>query len=425
VWLGAATYLPCSTKSRSGGIADWLRTAVVKHWTDNTRVTACTKNVVRRDGVEYPVHWLEDTIARFWRQFLDTDPVRHYFLDQLLLRGRGCVSLQYSDVFAAFEPFGAVKVEKRRPSDSTSDRPRKYFFVKFKTPEGRDGALEAADKIGFKIRGWEGDRPTCTRRPIIGVTKFTEFRPFFVKDVGVMTCVCERCAGTKLQWQKLLAFPHWEIVCPKIAMWIADAKEKAGEFSPSVDNLLDVLLCARPAGGFFQKACCEGTCPKCGLEELRNLSALSAVPLDPAPCPSRSVLHGDAVVEVLNIDGGVVHCDNRVILSATTGRYEGGGYLPLSGDLVASAQAGTKFTWRDLGMYSNGVEGDPGCAFLRSMMGLLSPLGAPVKGSNVCATIHLLYMFVQTGVIAAEALIAICKADPSPARRTLQELLCG
>ena len=99
---GSNLFLPNSRKSRSDGLADWIRTAVVKWWTDQTRITACAKNVVVRDGLEYPVHWLEDTIERFYEQFLESNP-HHYYTNQLLVRGHGCEGVSRSQMLAAFK----------------------------------------------------------------------------------------------------------------------------------------------------------------------------------------------------------------------------------------------------------------------------------------------------------------------------------
>jgi hypothetical protein len=146
-------HLPNSRKSRSDGLADWIRTAVVKWWTDKTRITACTKNVVVRDGLEYPVHWLEDTIERFYEQFLNSSP-DHYYTNQLVVRGHGCEDVSRSAMFAAFKPFHPVRTEKTSPKDKpASEKPKKYYFVKFKTEHDRDAALAAAAGSDFKIQG--------------------------------------------------------------------------------------------------------------------------------------------------------------------------------------------------------------------------------------------------------------------------------
>jgi hypothetical protein len=64
-----------------------IRTAAVNWWTVKTSVTGNTKNVVIIDGHEHPIHWLGGTIERFYKQFLESDPVYHYYNNQKLVHG--------------------------------------------------------------------------------------------------------------------------------------------------------------------------------------------------------------------------------------------------------------------------------------------------------------------------------------------------
>jgi hypothetical protein len=176
-----------------------------------------------------------------------------------------------------------------------------YFYVTLASAADASTALAYAQLPNFKIKTW--DQPVVERRPLIGLTKFTSLRPFFVKDVCRATCVCNRCYKPKLMLKTLLAFKYWDIVCPAVAELIEDARNFAAPFSPSVDNLLDVILCARPAGGFCKKACCEGKCDQCGWDKLGVLSANDSIPASqPLPVQHSPSSDVESPVQFLNVD---------------------------------------------------------------------------------------------------------------------------
>jgi uncharacterized protein (DUF2237 family) len=72
-----------------------------------------------------------------------------------------------------------------------------------------------------------------------------------------------------LQFKGMMMFRYWEKVCVRVAELLEDVKGQSAPFAPSLESLLDVLLCPRdPTTGFFNKACCYGECEGCGWNEL-------------------------------------------------------------------------------------------------------------------------------------------------------------
>ena len=104
----------------------------------------------------------------------------------------------------------------------------------------------------------------------MGYTAFANERPKFVKDVTSYSCVCSRCQGMVLLFKGLFSFPHWEVVCPPVHVeLVQDVLNQSTPFSPSLDTLMDVVLCSRnESTGFFQKKCCYGECKACGLSKI-------------------------------------------------------------------------------------------------------------------------------------------------------------
>jgi hypothetical protein len=264
-----------------------------KWWKDKCRVTACVSNVVTMDGVSTPVQWLEENLDVFHQQFLDSDPIHHYYTNEIILRGPGAAEVTATDVRIVFAEFNVVRVSKRF----------KYYYATFRTASDTSTALWFAQRPKFKIKSWV--EPDVKQRPMLGLTKFVSVRPFNVKDVCASTCVCGRCYKPKLMCKPLFSFKHWDIVCPAVADLVRDARNFAHPFSPSIDNVLDVILCARPVGGFFKKACCQGRCDQCGWDKLGVLSPKSSIPAEKPLIPSNAdLVHGkqNGNVQFLNID---------------------------------------------------------------------------------------------------------------------------
>jgi hypothetical protein len=253
--------------------SDWLagapmRAAAVAHWTLNTRPTSCVKNVVTLDDeTKHPVHWLEDTIVNFYKSFLDSCPPScacrassfpislrrnddHYYRTQLLLRhvpeGTAAGSVRIA--------FRQWRVSRVNPMHEGT-----YFYIVFQSEGDCTAALRAAQAPGFSLT------TTATRRPLMGITAFTNERPPFVKDVTEVSCACHRCQGFAHLFRGLMSFKHWDEVCPSMSELVADIKHRAAPFTPSVHTLLEVLLCpADPATTFLHKKCCYGKCSDCG-----------------------------------------------------------------------------------------------------------------------------------------------------------------
>ena len=68
-----------------------------------------------------------------------------------------------------------------------------------------------------------------------------------------------------LMFKGMLHFRHWEHVCARMSELLEDVRSQSAPFSPSLESLLDVLLCPRdPVTDFYHKQCCYGDCQACG-----------------------------------------------------------------------------------------------------------------------------------------------------------------
>jgi hypothetical protein len=250
--------------------ADWIASEPMRnnasgYFKFKTRVTSCRKAVVPlEDGTEHPIHYLEEKLADFHRAFLNsgftidpTDPNTpvyiqggHFYQKQLLVRNvaDGITSGQVRSAFAQWSPTHVMAM-----SQGT------YFYVGLSSDADCDVALRAATSEGFALSG------TITKRPLMGYTAFANQRPAFVKDATVASCVCGRCQDFVYMLEGAFRFKHWKECCPVFAELLDDVKLAASPFSPSVVNLLDVLLCEREASTeFLLKTCCYGECDSCG-----------------------------------------------------------------------------------------------------------------------------------------------------------------
>ena len=237
--------------------SDWtagqtMRDKAVECWTTKTRVTSCTKHTVTMpDGEEHPVHWLEETMDNFYQNFLKSG--NHFYTTQLLIQ-HAPPGTTAKDVRQAFAQFGCTRVFAMARST--------YFYMHLNDPARVAPALLAASSESFSLNA------KVSQRPLIGQTAFANARPLFVKDVTTSACVCHHCHGFNLMFKAALKFKHWDDCCPQFAELVQDVKERAGLFSPSVQNLLDVLLCPRdPATDFHHKKCSYGDCKDCGWED--------------------------------------------------------------------------------------------------------------------------------------------------------------
>jgi hypothetical protein len=243
-------FFPPARATRSDWLAGAeLRVLAIAHWTCKTRPSSCVKNtVVLADGQIHPVHWLEYTVAEFYKLFLDEG--NHYYDTELLLR-RLPDDTSAGDVRAAFQQWQPARVNPMNE--------RKYFYVRFASVSSCTTALGFAQAPGFALKA------LVSRRPLMGITAFSNERPVFVQDVTTVSCVCCRCQGFILIFDGLMKFQYWDEVCPSIWELVGDIKQRALPFSPSVHTLLAELLCAPdPTTTFLHKKCMYGECTDCG-----------------------------------------------------------------------------------------------------------------------------------------------------------------
>jgi hypothetical protein len=197
------------------------------------------------NGEKHPIHWLEDTITNFYRDFIEDG--KHFYETQLIVRfvPEGTST---RDVRAAFAQW--------KPARINSMAKGKYFYIVFSSVLDCATAFEFAQSEGFSLKGLH------QKRPLMGETAFANERPLFVKDVTVASCACQRCLGMDLLFKGLMIFRVWNEVCPRVAELIEDVKAQSGAFSPSLQSLIDTLLCA--VTGFHRKSCSYGNCTDCG-----------------------------------------------------------------------------------------------------------------------------------------------------------------
>lgn len=225
---------------------------VDKRWA-SCRPTANKANTIVVDGKAHPVHWLESPVRVFWYEWIEDDD--RFYDSELLVRGLppGLIDEEVVEAMAPHVPTRVIVFPNK-----------KYAYVTFADKAAAVRALDHAHSANPPLE-IDGARLTVTRRPLIGLITFLKRRPAWVKDVCAATCLCLRCYVNKLRWGSLLAFAHWEEVCPPVAELLSEVRARALPFAPSVDKLLDVILCPRQEGAsFFDRACCFGTCAKCG-----------------------------------------------------------------------------------------------------------------------------------------------------------------
>ena len=225
-------------------------------WDTKTRVTCCVKHVRRQpDGTNHPVHWLEDTLERFHSRFIsEGGELGHYYWTQLLVQNvpEGTLNTHVRSAFQQWNPYRVNPMARG-----------KFFYVVFASAQDCTDGLRGSELNAFSLKA------TVTRRPKMGYTAFVNERPNYVLDVREASCVCTRCRGVGIEFkQGLMGFTYWHDVCPRIAELIEDVREEADPFSPSIDSLLDVLLCSRNAAtDFHLKSCCYGECKACGWQK--------------------------------------------------------------------------------------------------------------------------------------------------------------
>jgi hypothetical protein len=139
---------------------------------------------------------------------------------------------------------------------------QKYAYITFKSSEEANKFVKSAGTNGREHSvNRDGTLTEVTFRPLLGFNRFNQERPYYVLPVCRHTCVCQKCQSMRLLFAGLMDY-EWESVAPRVHSLLADARERAGLLSPTVDNILDVVLCQRdPATEFFKLDCCSGDCP--------------------------------------------------------------------------------------------------------------------------------------------------------------------
>jgi hypothetical protein len=139
---------------------------------------------------------------------------------------------------------------------------QKYAYITFKSSEDAKKFVQSAGTNGREHSvNRDGTLTEVTFRPLLGFNRFNQERPYYVLPVCRHTCVCQKCHSMRLLFAALQDY-DWEAVAPRVHSLLADARERAGLLSPTVDNILDVVLCQRnPATEFFKLDCCSGVCP--------------------------------------------------------------------------------------------------------------------------------------------------------------------
>ena len=256
-------FAPVSRKTRSDWIAgESMRRNAAGFWDSHTRVSSCVKHTkVMEDKSVHVVHWLEVTVAEMYYNFhssgfcISEDGVvsftqgGHYYPTQLLVRHvpEDMTSLRIRSEFSRFNPFRVNPMSKQT-----------YFYVVFRSAQDCTDALSAAT-AGLSFSA------TVTRRPLMGQTAFENERPCYVLDVKESSCVCVLCRCFVLMFQGFLQFLHWEDCCQPVAELVEDIRNAAHPFSPSILNILGLLLCPKnPSTDCYQKKCSYGACEQCG-----------------------------------------------------------------------------------------------------------------------------------------------------------------
>jgi hypothetical protein len=137
----------------------------------------------------------------------------------------------------------------------------KYCYVTM-TASDAEVVVRAAGKFKRELNiNNDGTPCEVTYRPLFGFGVFNRRRPFYVLAVCRHTCVCVMCYGARLIFRAFIEYRFWVDVCPAMQELQDDVVRTAGNLSPTIDTLLECLLCDRdPDTDFFPKACCSGTC---------------------------------------------------------------------------------------------------------------------------------------------------------------------
>jgi hypothetical protein len=251
--------------ARKDATPEELKKLIVSWWLTQTRITANVNDVQERNGKLYPTQWLEDTVANFYQKFLQTYNL--FYPDQLLVRfvPKGTTPVDITKSIMA--QFGDIV-------KCTSGGGRGFSYTTLKSSQAAATVLHAYGPdtgkpvLETKLKITHGEQHNAevllSRRAKVGITKFAELRPFFVKNVCSSTCVCVYCYQVKLLLSALLAYKHWDNVCPRISELIDTLKYNAVPFSPRPSDLLGIFLCSPDEDGEYSIECCRGDCDECG-----------------------------------------------------------------------------------------------------------------------------------------------------------------
>ena len=243
---------------QKGKLERKIELLAVLWWVMKTRVTANVRDIAERNGKCYPTHWLEDTIKNFYLKFLSSDPSNLYYDNQVIVRGVSSAMLT-ADISKSM---GVEVVTKKGGKD--------YCYCTFKSAKELEKIFPlpknntcVEGNLTITYGGCKGQKVRVSRRPKIGITKFTSLRPFFVKDVSGSTCVCEKCWEMKNLLRDTISWPHWNDAHPRVSEMVDDLHNLAAPFSPTPVHLLDLFLCPRDEEtGQFNMKCCQGQCPR-------------------------------------------------------------------------------------------------------------------------------------------------------------------
>jgi hypothetical protein len=259
-------FVPPPRKQRKDVLHFGLLALGLLYWEENTRPTANVRNTVKiiKDGKAYThaVQWLECTVQQFYQDFLNQKepPCSLYHEDEIRVRGLNQTVLA-NDLRLFFQRYGTIKSVRSHPK-------RGFAFVKFKTSNAAKKAVRAAGSTGSDLNINDDQTITyVTFRAKIGITKFCSVRPFYVKPVGRHTCVCVLCHGMRLIFKAFMEYTDWKLASKPMQELVDSTRAIPNGFSPTVDHLLQAILCPRDKDtGFFKLECCDGSCMhwKCG-----------------------------------------------------------------------------------------------------------------------------------------------------------------
>ncbi len=74
---------------------------------------------------------------------------------------------------------------------------------------------------------------------------------------------------------------QWENVCPQVFELVQDVRRHAGRLSPTVETLLELLMCDVDSDvGYFKKSCAFSECKTCRVHDFfNNLTIRDGLPL--------------------------------------------------------------------------------------------------------------------------------------------------